>query len=61
MQTMFALMASRTGFVTADQPHEFLRVHLVAVTVAGILLRHRALAAAVGDNVFLVRKFEGWG
>jgi hypothetical protein len=37
--------------MTADQPHQFLRVHLMAVTIARILLRHRAMGAAVSDRV----------
>jgi hypothetical protein len=44
-------MLSRMRVVTADQPYQLLRVHLVAVIVAGILLRHRAMGAAVGDHV----------
>jgi hypothetical protein len=57
MQTMLVFVASETGLVTADQPDEFLRVHLVAVTIAGILQRHRA---AIGDLILLFRKFGGY-
>ncbi len=45
--------------VTADQPHQFLRVHVVAVAIANVLLRHRGLGAAVGDQICLLRWFRG--
>lgn len=48
---------SRVQIVTADQPHEFLRMHLVAVRSRSILLRHRTLDAAIGGLNSLLRKF----
>jgi hypothetical protein len=47
---------SRVQIVTADQPHEFLRMHLVAVRSRSILLRHRTLGAAIGSLNALLRK-----
>ena len=44
--------------MTADQPDEFLRMHLMAMRIGGTLLRHRA-RAAIGNRVFFLRKF-GW-
>jgi hypothetical protein len=42
--------------MTADQPDEFLRMHVMAVAIGGILLRHRALdgsmTAAACDRIF---------
>ena len=47
--------------MTADQAGEFLRMHFMAMTVGGILLRHRAmvgtLGAAVCEWIILLRKF----
>src|ERR1700736_1127380 len=51
-------MLSRMRVATADQPYQLLRVHLVAVIVAGILLRHRAMGAAVGDHVGRLRRVD---
>ncbi|HEX9472200.1 MAG TPA: hypothetical protein VF957_21970 [Bradyrhizobium sp.] len=45
--------------VTADQPHQFLRVHVVAVAIANVLLRHRGVGAAIGDHICLLRRFRG--
>jgi hypothetical protein len=50
---MCVLMFSRMGVVTTDQPKQFLRVHLVAVTIACILLRHRAMGTAISGRVGL--------
>jgi hypothetical protein len=49
----------RMWIVTTDQLHQFLRMHVVAVAVAGILLRHRARHAAVADHIFFARGFGG--
>jgi hypothetical protein len=49
----------RMRIVTTDQLHQFLRMHVMAVTVAGILLRHRARHAAVADHIFFARGFGG--
>jgi len=49
----------RMRIVTTDEMHQFLRMHLMAVTVAGILLRHRARGAAVGDRICLALGFGG--
>ena len=57
VRRMRAFMFAGICIVAADQLHEFLRMHLMAVRAAGILLRHWARSAAVGDLMFLVRKF----
>jgi len=38
MQTARYLMFSCIGIMTADQPHKFLRMHLMAVRANSILL-----------------------
>ena len=43
-----------TGVVAPDQPHQLLRMHVVAVGIEHILPRHRA---EVGTSLFLVRRF----
>jgi hypothetical protein len=43
MTRAFAL--HRIRIMTADQLHQFLRVHLVAVRIISMLLRHRAMGA----------------
>jgi len=55
MTRAFAL--HRIRIMTADQLHQFLRVHLVAVRIISMLLRHRAIGAAVGNHIFFLRKF----
>jgi hypothetical protein len=49
----------RIWIVTADQLHQALRMHLVAVAVGSILLPHRTVVAAVGDRISLVRRLSG--
>jgi hypothetical protein len=51
MQTMRSFMLSCIWITTADQLHKFLRIHLMAVRANSILLRHRALGAAIDDPV----------
>ena len=46
--------------VTADQPDKFLRMHVMAVAVGNVLLRHRTPRAAVCDRIFLLLKFGGY-
>jgi hypothetical protein len=53
------LVLSCIRFMTADQPNKFLRMDLVAVTVGGILLRHRLLGAAIGGQIFFLPRFGG--
>ena len=53
------LVLSWIRFMTADQPHKFLRMDLVAVRVGGILLRHRLLGAAIDVVIFFLRRFGG--
>ena len=57
MQAICAFALHRIRIMTADQLHQFLRVHLVAVRIIRMLLRHRAMAAAVGNRIFFLRKF----
>ena len=57
MQAIYAFALHRIWIMTADQLHQLLRVHLVAVRIISMLLRHRAKAAAVGNHVFFLRKF----
>jgi hypothetical protein len=57
MSALPGFVASGMRFMTADQPDKFLRMHLMAMRVGGILLRHRALGAAVSDHMLLVRTF----
>jgi len=53
------LVLSCIRFMTADQPHKFLRMDLVAVRVGDILLRHRLLDAAIDGQIFFLRRFGG--
>lgn len=55
VRTARSLMLSRLCIVTADQLHEFLRMHRMAVRSHDILLGHRALVATIGDPVSFVR------
>ena len=57
MQLPAGVVFSRVQIVTTDQPHEFLRMHLVAVSFRSILLRHRTLGATIGGRNSLLRKF----
>ena len=54
--TMPYFLFSRVRFMTADQPDKFLRMHLTAMRARSILLRHRALGAAVVDHLLLFRR-----
>jgi hypothetical protein len=52
---VIALMLSGVGVVAADQPHQFLRVHVVAVAIADVLLRHRGLGVAIDGHISLLQ------
>jgi hypothetical protein len=58
VRTTRSLMLSCLGIVTADQLHEFLRMHLMVVRSHDILLWHRALVAPIGDAVFFLGEFR---
>jgi hypothetical protein len=57
VQISRGLVFSRVQIVTTDQPHEFLRMHFMAMRSRDILLRHRTLGAAIGGLNFVLRKF----
>jgi len=59
VQAVRCLVTCRIRFTTADQPDKFLRMHIIAVAVGGILLRHR-VGAAVSDRLSLLRNFGGY-
>ena len=50
-------MTCRIRFTAADQPVKFLRMHIIAMAVGGILLRHR-VGAAVSDRLSLFAEFR---
>jgi hypothetical protein len=54
MQMTRAFALDRMWIATADQVHQFLRMHLMAVI--SMLLRHRAMGAALGNHIFFLRK-----
>jgi hypothetical protein len=44
--------------VTADQPHQLLRMHLMAMRAISILLRHWAMGTALNNHIFYFRRFR---
>ena len=50
------LLGFRAGIMTADQPHQLLWVHVMAMGIENVLPRH---GTKVGADVFLVRQFSG--
>jgi hypothetical protein len=42
--------------MTADQPHQLLRMHVMAMGVGKVLLRHRTI---IGTDVLLMPRFGG--
>ena len=50
------LLGFRAGIMTADQPHQLLWVHVMAMCIKNVLPRH---GTKVGADVFLVRQFSG--
>jgi hypothetical protein len=56
LQRLHGVVFSGIRIAAAGQPHEFLKMHLMAVAIAGVLLRHRR-AAAIGVRIHRVVTF----